>query len=283
MRGQSRARSSVALALVAGLLLPSPGVLRAQAPAVPRARPAPATATTASTPPKSAPAVAKAAPPAAALPDADGGWPRAYSTPSGGRLLLYQPQIASWEGQKKMVAYGAVSYQPKGAEKPALGSIKIEATTGVSLEERLVRFSPLQVSEAKFATLDRDQTREVVGTITSGIPETERVIALDRVLAHLDTSKIIPRNVEGVKAEPPPIFSSTTPAVLVILDGDPIWSPIKDNDLKYAVNTNWDLFEHGPTKTYYLRHNQSWLQADGGQGPLGACRHAPGQLLEAAT
>ena len=105
MRGQSRTRSSVALALAAGLLLPSPGILTAQAPAVPAAaRPAPATATTASTPPKSAPAVAKAAPNAPASSDADGGWPRAYSTPSGGRLLLYQPQIASWEGQKKMVA-----------------------------------------------------------------------------------------------------------------------------------------------------------------------------------
>ena len=73
------------------------------------------------------------------------------------------------------------------------------------------------------------------------------------MLAYVDTSKIIPKNVEGVKADPPAIFFSTRPAVLVNLDGEPIWSPIKDNDLKFAVNTNWDLFEHAPTKTYYLR------------------------------
>ena len=76
------------------------------------------------------------------------------------------------------------------------------------------------------------------------MPDDERVIALDRVLANIDKSQIIPKNVEGVKADPPPIFFSTTPAVLVNLDGDPIWSPIKDNDLKFAVNTNWDLFQH---------------------------------------
>ena len=70
------------------------------------------------------------------------------------------------------------------------------------------------------------------------------MIALDRVLANIDKSQIIPKNVEGVKADPPPIFFSKTPAVLVNIDGDPIWSPIKDNDLKFAVNTNWDLFEH---------------------------------------
>ena len=34
-----------------------------------------------------------------------------------------------------------------------------------------------------------------------------------------------------------------------------------DNDLKFAVNTNWDLFQHSQTKTFYLRYNQSWLTA----------------------
>ena len=37
----------------------------------------------------------------------------------------------------------------------------------------------------------------------------------------------------------------------------PVWSTIKDIDLRYAVNTNWDLFEHTPTKTLYLRYNDS--------------------------
>ena len=75
------------------------------------------------------------------------------------------------------------------------------------------------------------------------------MIALDRVLASVDKSQIIPRErVDGVKADPPAIFYSTTPAVLVNIDGDPIWSPIKDNDLKFAVNTNWDLFQLEPTQ-----------------------------------
>jgi hypothetical protein len=55
--------------------------------------------------------------------------------------------------------------------------------------------------------------------------------------------------------------------VLVNLDGDPIWSPIRENDLKFAVNTNWDLFEHGPTKTLYLRHEGAWLKAAELKGP----------------
>ena len=99
------------------------------------------------------------------------------------------------------------------------------------------------------------------------MPLKERVIALDRVLANLDKSQIIPKNIEGVKADPPPVFFSKTPAVLVNVDGDPIWSPIKGNDLQFAVNTNWDLFQHTPTNTLYLRATDTWLKAAALQGP----------------
>ena len=91
----------------------------------------------------------------------------------------------------------------------------------------------------------------------------------------------MPKNVEGVKADPPTVFFSKTPAVIVNLDGEPIWSPIQDNDLKFAVNTNWDLFQHGPTNTYYLRNNDTWLKASDVKGPWSAAE-ATGQLQEAA-
>ncbi len=205
----------------------------------------------------------------------DGGWPRAYSTPSGGHVIVYQPQVAEWTGQKHMVAYAAVSYEAKGATKAALGSLKIEADTRVSTAERLVNFSDFKITESSFPTLPKEQLREVVAEVDKSIPADDRVLALDRVLASVDRSQILPKNVEGVKADPPRIFSSQTPAIIVNLDGEPIWSPIKENDLKFAVNTNWDLFEHGPTKTYYLRNDDNWLKAAALEGPWGPAGPLP--------
>ncbi len=186
---------------------------------------------------------------------------------------MYQPQVAAWEKQKYIVAFSAVSYVAKSAEKPALGTIKFESDTQVSVVDRLVSFQGMKIAEANFSSLPREQVREIVTAIDKAIPQRDRVIALDRVLANINKSQIIPKNVEGIKADPPTIFFSRTPAVIVNLDGDPIWSPIKDNDLKYAVNTNWDLFQHGPTNTLYLRNNDTWLKASdlkGTWGPAGA-------------
>jgi hypothetical protein len=254
---------ATALSLVAGPALP----LAAQAPAGP---PKPA-----STPvPKAAPARPAAASPAAGA-AVDGGWPRAYSTPAGGQILVYQPQVASWADQRHMVAYAAVSYGTKTVPKPHLGSIKLEADTKVSTSERLVNFSSLKITESNFPTLPKEQMREVVAEIDKGIPEQDRVIGLDRVLASVDRSQVMPKNIDGVKADPPVIFYSSKPALLVNVDGDPIWSPIKENDLKFAVNTNWDLFLHDPTKVYYLRYEKSWLQAPDVKGPWAAAGKLP--------
>jgi hypothetical protein len=175
--------------------------------------------------------------------------------------VLYEPQVASWPDQKHIVMYAAVSYTAKDTQAPALGTIRIEADTRIALDERLVSFSDLAITSSNFPTLSREQLAGIVADITTSVPREERIIALDRVLAAVDTSEIHAKNVKDVKADPPAIFFSETPAVLVNLDGEPIWSPIKDNDLRFAVNTNWDLFEHGPSKTYYLRIDGGWMKA----------------------
>jgi hypothetical protein len=65
---------------------------------------------------------------------------------------------------------------------------------------------------------------------------------------------------------------------MVNLDGEAIWSPIKENDLKYAVNTNWDLFQHTPTNTLYLRNDASWLKATEVKGPWTPAGTLPGSF-----
>jgi hypothetical protein len=189
------------------------------------------------------------------------GWPRGYSLPSEAQMVIYEPQIADWDQQKHLIAYAAVSRVAKGEQKPALGTIKLEADTQVSVEQRLVMFSSLKITESNFQTLQKEQTQEIVTEVEKNLPQEDRIIALDRVLAFVDKSSVKPKNVEGLKAEVPRIILTQSPSILVNFDGEPIWSPIKDNELKFAVNTNWDLFQHTATGLYYLRYDTTWLRA----------------------
>jgi hypothetical protein len=163
----------------------------------------------------------------------DQAWPRGYSLPSEAQIVIFQPQVATWEDQKHLVARAAVSYIKKDEQKPSMGTIKLEADTSVALAERLVKFSTIKITETNFPTLSKEQTQEIVTEIDKAIPDDDRTIGLDRVLAQVDKSQIIPKNVEGLKSDPPQIFMSRTPAILVSFDGEPIWSPIKDNQLGF--------------------------------------------------
>ena len=266
-----------ALAALSLLVQPATPLIAAAArdqtkPATAPAQTAPKPATPQGTKPAAATATATTAAPI------DGGWPRFYDLPSGGSILVYQPQISSWDKQTHLVAFSAVSYRAKAAEKPAVGTIKLEADTTVALSDRLVKLQNMKIVEANFQTVPKEEVREVVATIDTAIPDDERVIALDRVLVNLDKSQIVVKNVEGIKADPPTIFFSKTPAVIVNLDGEPIWSPIKENDLKFAVNTNWDLFQHGPTNTLYLLNKDTWLKATDLKGPWTPAGTLPGSF-----
>jgi hypothetical protein len=204
----------------------------------------------------------------------DGGWPRLYELPADATALIYQPQVSEWANQKHIVAWSAVSYQENKNSKAALGTIKFEADSSVAMHERLVSLTPLRITESHFSSLSRDDAHKLSTELQSAIPQGEQVISLDRVLANLNQSAIRPANVDAnnLKAEPPKIFHSTRNAALVIFDGQPVWSPIKDNNLKFAVNTNWDVFQLTTDNTFYLRDDKSWFKStnlDSGWTPAG--------------
>ena len=140
-----------------------------------------------------------------------------------------------------------------------------------------MRFGAIDLTEAQLPEAVERADRRDHQFIRDSLPEKDRVIALDRMMAATETSAIVPKDVAEVKADPPKILFSETPAILVNLDGEAIWSPIPENDLHFAVNTNWDLFEHGPTKTLYLRHEAPGCKAaslDGPWTPAGNSRRA---------
>ena len=199
--------------------------------------------------------------------EVDLGWPRHYETATGGALIVYQPQVTTWIGQRDLTALAAVSYLPPGATETDLGIITLESRTRVSVEERLVDFSDFAITESNFRTLDRDELRTVVSELNDALPMEERVIALDRVLENIDTSQVTANGREDVRAEPPVIFSATGPALLVTVDGAPIWAPIENVDLQFAVNTNWDLLQPGDGSALFLRRDQYWLTAPALDGP----------------
>ena len=207
--------------------------------------------------------------------NATGEWPREIQNPKG-KLVIYQPQIDEWQDYKLVKARSAIAFAPKGTDNPKLGIIEMQARTDVDFESRLVKLTRLEITGGNFPGLDQAQKDKALADLRALLNKDQlRSISLDRMLVSLERSGV--RNVE-VKTDPPKILYSSKPAVLVIFDGKPILSPIKDSDLKFVVNTNWDAFYLEKTKMAYLRNDKSWMQAPVLEGPYIPVENLPDEF-----
>ena len=103
-----------------------------------------------------------------------------------------------------MVAYAAVSYEAKGVDQADPGQREGGGRhEGGGRRSGSSSFTDFKITESNFPTLPREQMREVVAEIDKAIPDDERVIGLDRVLASVDRSQIIPKDVAGREGGPP--------------------------------------------------------------------------------
>jgi hypothetical protein len=85
------------------------------------------------------------------------------------------------------------------------------------------------------------------------------LIALDRILAGLEGTREKAKGVE-VNLDPPPVYTSEKPAILVLFMGEPKFEAVENvSGLLYAVNTNWDILLEVGSSKYYLLNGESWL------------------------
>jgi hypothetical protein len=190
----------------------------------------------------------------------DAGWPRQYSD-GNARLVLYQPQVDSWTDFKRLAARFAVSLTVSKHAEPVWGVLSIQFDTSVDLKSRTVNFGNFIVSETRYPSArDEAEAQNWQALSIKLLPAKPAAIALDRVLAYMDESHWHTRETE-VALDPPPIYVTMGPAVLVIIDGDPILIRIEGTGLQKVVNTNWDLLFDGKGQRFYLRDRKVWLSA----------------------
>ena len=191
-------------------------------------------------------------------------WPQELMGGEGSTVLLYQPQVESWKSYKLLRARMAVAFRRMRSASPVLGAVVLEGDTSTSNENGQVRISNIRIVEGRFPGLTSADSDRLLNALRERMSKEDVIIARERITAYLERAETA-LTPAPLKSDPPRIFVSMRPAVLVNLDGPPVMAPVPDTGLAYALNTNWDLLRDGTT--FYLRHEQSWLTAPAVAGP----------------
>jgi hypothetical protein len=198
---------------------------------------------------------------------ADPGWPRVFKKDNL-QMTVYQPQVDSWKDYSQLHYRCAISV--KGVFKEErFGIAEVDATTVVDQAERAVAITPTK-RELRFPDTP-DSEEESLRQAFEKIHPFGRttILSLDRVLAYVDPTQQPLQHAVEVNLDPPKIFHSSTPAILVMLMGEPEFKPVEKDrtDLMFAVNTNWDIFYDTVEQCYYLLNDGSWLTSTNMKGP----------------
>lgn len=218
-----------------------------------------------------APALAQAA-------RTDQGWPRKIVR-GANSFALYQPQIEQWQGNR-LEARAAIAITDGQSQQTAYGVLWFTARTEIDKLNRLVLMADFRITRVSFpAAADRAGLYEQL--IRQQVPQSVEVIALDRLLADLATQAEKPATGHQLKNEPPRIFFSTRPAVLVLIDGEPALRSITGTTFKRVINTRALIFADEAAGKFYLRLMDGWMEAPAVIGPWAVAARVPAGLNQA--
>ena len=175
-----------------------------------------------------------------------------------GAAVIHAPQIDAWQDFETITAWAAFEVTGAANDVSYYGSLKFNAQTDTDIAAREVLLHEVEILELSIDGLTEESDEYLV--IRDGFIAITRKVPLDLVLAYLPNSVPL-TSTEGLNTEPPTIFVSDSPAILLFVDGEPRFLPIEDTDLQFVLNTTWDLLRDGEDGPLFLCHENAWLTA----------------------
>ncbi len=186
-------------------------------------------------------------------------WPRKIENEKG-TVVIYQPQVESFVDDK-LEARSAISLKTPDQSGPVFGAMWFECRVSTDRDERTVILEEVKVTAAKFPDAKEENVDKLIRYLEDEIPRWDLVISLDRLLADLEMDETGMITGDRLNNEPPEIIFKTTPTVLVMVDGDPIWEDVEKSSYRYVVNTPFFIVKEKDKEAYYLKGGNYWYSS----------------------
>ena len=184
-------------------------------------------------------------------------WPKELETPNKSVITLYQPQLESFEAN---VLEGRMAITVKLRDRDLIyGAVWFKATLSTDLEKRTVLIENMKIEKSHFPDIvDKDMVEEFSKLLSKEIESWDIAMSLDRIIASLKEVDNLEQLSDQINNDPPVIYFRTTPAVLLMIDGKPIFKKNEDSGLEYVVNTNFFLVKDSKSGKYYIKGGDFW-------------------------
>src|SRR5262249_7604310 len=145
------------------------------------------------------------------------------------------PQVDNWQNFQVLQWRQAFAITPPGGKSIPCAAT-FQGNTAADINEHTVVVTNIKVTNTYFPGVDPDTAAKLKPLLLGLIPPSVTV-SLDLIVA--STPK--PTTAPGVQLNntPPVIFVSSSPAILLGVEGQPVFAAVHDTKLEYLVNSSW--------------------------------------------
>jgi hypothetical protein len=215
----------------------------------------------------------------AQTPTTDNGWPRKFAI-GGNSVAVYQPQTEAWTGNS-ISARTAIAISDPSGKQPLYGVLWFTARAEIDKVNRLVTLSDFKIKRVNIP-MAPEKAAAFQAAMQARADKQDEIIALDRLLADMAINDATTTSAAyEVRNDPPQVFFSTTPALLVSIDGAPVLRPVNGTRLERVINTRVLLLHDQSSGKFYLRIMGGWLESQQMSGPWIIAGQTSGDLQKA--
>ena len=203
-------------------------------------------------------------------PEVEKAWPKVMEGKTA-NVTMYEPQLDSWKDDV-FEARAAVSVQ-EGDAAPVFGAVWITGRIEVDRDARIVDFHDITIPTVAFPEASEEHQKKLATFLEQEIPKWDLEVELDRVIPLLDNAEVALSEAAELNNSPPKIIIKYTPAVLILIDGEPKLEEIENSTLERVINTPYVIVKY--KSTYYLASDTMWFEAWSVTGPWSEARSLP--------
>jgi hypothetical protein len=199
-------------------------------------------------------------------------YPRERVVADGSKVIVYAPQIRSWDEFEHFTAQVAVEFPDKAAGA-RYAVIDLSGDTVLDRGTRIVSVPKPKVERVTFS--GGTGSAELEERIRKGIETEPLEVPLDVFLYYLADGVLESPPPAGFNQDPPPIHVVESPAFLLFVDGEPVPTAIGNTGLELIGNATFPLFRDTKTGTYYLLSGDHRYSAAKLEGPWSTTADLP--------
>ena len=210
-------------------------------------------------------------------------WPQQLDAKDGATVIIYQPQVETFSGNALEARAAVAVKTPESGNVPVFGAVWMQARLDVDRDSRTAIIRSISVEDVRFADASEAEMQQLATFIEDALGSSSMTISVDQLLADLDTGDAGDGGPQ-LKHDAPRILLSTEPALLVPIDGEPVFQSIDGSRYERVVNTPYLLARGGIDLYLYIGSN-TWYEARAVEGPWARADRVPEEvqaLVEAA-